>query len=244
MSTTTRPLHPSKRHPLTGRPLQAAGVLPSGRIVWPILGGDDTVPPVERPDGVTEEEWNALNDPGKAAIVRERSARAEAERKLAAAQARPAPPKPTPAPAPAPAAQQPAPGETPDIAKLVSDAVASALKPFEERESQRTAEEAAGKVRDTVLDAAKERLHDATDALQIDLRTVLDENGATDAAKVTKAIDDLLAAKPHLAKSTTRFAPPGIGGGTPAATGNQKEQVAAILAGMQTSAGVRVPTNS
>lgn len=241
MSTTTRPFHPSKRHPLTGQPLQAVGALPSGRIVWPILGGDDTVPPVEKPEGVTDDEWNALNDPGKAAIVRERAARTEAERKLAAAQARPKDPaKPAAAPATPPA---PAAGETPDFAKLIADGIAAALKPFEERENQRAAEEAAGKVRTAVLEAAKERLQDATDALQIDLRTVLDDNGATDAAKVTKAIDDLLTAKPHLAKSTTRFAPPGIGGGTPAAAANQKEKVEEILAGMQTSAGVRVPTS-
>ena len=43
-------LHPTKRHPLTGLPLQAAGVLPNGRIVWPILGGDDTVDPAEPND--------------------------------------------------------------------------------------------------------------------------------------------------------------------------------------------------
>lgn len=36
------PTHPSLLHPLTGLPLRAAGVLPSGRVVWPIMGGDGT----------------------------------------------------------------------------------------------------------------------------------------------------------------------------------------------------------
>lgn len=33
------PLHPSRRHPLTGQPLQALWVRPDGRVMWPILGG-------------------------------------------------------------------------------------------------------------------------------------------------------------------------------------------------------------
>lgn len=41
-----------------------------------------------RPDGVTDAEWAALGDPGKAAIVRERHAAAEAQRLLAEAQAK------------------------------------------------------------------------------------------------------------------------------------------------------------
>lgn len=42
----TLPVHPSQRHPLTGAPIRALGVLPSGKVVWPIMGGDDTVVPV------------------------------------------------------------------------------------------------------------------------------------------------------------------------------------------------------
>lgn len=34
------PTHPTLLHPRTGAPLRAVGVLPSGRIVWPIMGGD------------------------------------------------------------------------------------------------------------------------------------------------------------------------------------------------------------
>lgn len=65
-------LHPSKRHPLTGRRLEAVGVLPNGKVIWPVLGSDDTVPPAEPPEGVTADEWEALGDPGKKAIIRER----------------------------------------------------------------------------------------------------------------------------------------------------------------------------
>lgn len=40
----TLPVHPVLRHPHTGRPLQAVGVLASGRVIWPVLGGDPTDP--------------------------------------------------------------------------------------------------------------------------------------------------------------------------------------------------------
>ncbi len=239
------PTHPTKRHPLTGLPLEAVGILPSGRVVWPIMGGDSSNDPPERPEDVPEETWDALGDPGKAALVRERTARVQAERdrdsavrERDAARARPAPPKRDTTTEPAKT------DDGPDIADIVKQAVAAAIKPFEEREQHRTAEEAAGKVRTAVLDAAKDRLVDATDALQIDLATVLDDNGAADPAKVTKAIDDLLTAKPHLAKTTVRFAPPGIGGAAATGQTSQKEQVAAILAGMQTSTGVRPPATT
>lgn len=233
-------VHPSKRHPLTGRLLEAVGVLPNGKVIWPILGGDDTVTPVERPEDVSEEEWEALGDPGKKAIVRERARAERAERDLAAARARPAAPAKAPQKPADPA--KPSAGDTTDVAAIVQQAVAAAIKPFQEREEQRDAESAADKVRTSVLDAAKAKLHDATDALQIDLTTVLDDNGNADPAKVTAALDELLKTKPHLAKSDTRFAPPGIGGGhTPA---NPKERVAALLSDMQRSTGIRPPTRA
>ena len=235
-------LHPTKRHPLTGKLLEAVGVLPNGKVVWPILGGDNTVEPVERPEDVTEEVWDALGDNGKKALVRERSLREKAERDLAAARARPAAPAKKPE-TKAPEAAKPAGAEQPtDVAAIVKQAVEAAIKPFQEREQQRDAEAAAAKVRDAVLEAAKPKLHDATDALQIDLTTVLDDNGAADPAKVAAAVDELLKAKPHLAKSDARFAPPGIGGGTPPA--NTKERVAAILTDMQRATGVRLSSSS
>lgn len=39
------PIHPSRRHPLTGQPLQALGFRKDGRAIWPIMGGDETTTP-------------------------------------------------------------------------------------------------------------------------------------------------------------------------------------------------------
>lgn len=234
-------IHPSRIHPLTGLPLRAAGVLPSGRIVWPILGGDDTVDPIERPEGVTEAEWEALGDPGKQAIARERERANAAERDLAAARARPGPTKATPVIKPAESAS----GEQqPDFAALIQQAVDAAVKPFADKEAQRETAKAAGLIQTAVLDAAKDRLHDATDALAgIDLTTVVGDQGVVDADKIKTAIDDLVARKPHLAKTGQRIAPPGIGGGAPA-TLTDADKVKAALADMQRATGVRLPPSS
>lgn len=43
--THALPVHPTHLHPLTGQPLRALAIGRRGPI-WPILGGDDTVPPV------------------------------------------------------------------------------------------------------------------------------------------------------------------------------------------------------
>lgn len=202
-------------------------------------------PPAEpvRPDGVTEADWAALGDPGKRAIVRERERADAAERALAASRARPTPPKapeqPTPpAPAKAPEAPKPA-GD--DVEAMIRRAVEAAVAPFQQAEQTRQAETAAGRVRDAVVEAAKARLHDATDALaHVDLTTVINEHGQVDDTKVKTALDDLVARKPHLAKSQLRVAPIGIGGGAPAAT-TEGERVAAVLADMQRATGVRAP---
>lgn len=42
LSQNTLPVHPSRLHPLTGLPLRAVGHRRDGRIIWPIMGGDDT----------------------------------------------------------------------------------------------------------------------------------------------------------------------------------------------------------
>jgi len=36
------PVHLSQRHPLTGEPVRALWVRPDGRVMWPIMGGDET----------------------------------------------------------------------------------------------------------------------------------------------------------------------------------------------------------
>lgn len=202
----------------------------------------------ERPDGVTEDEWNALSAPGKAALTREREARHAAERALAASRARPAPPKapatPPAAPAAPPREDTDKPGGQPDIAAIVQQAVAAAIKPFTDREEQKATMDAAEKVRDAVLEAAKPLLHDSTDALaSIDLTTVVNEQGQADPVKVKTALTDLVTRKPHLAKSQQRIAPPGIGGGAPAGA-TDAEKVKAVLADMQRATGVRPPAST
>lgn len=202
-------------------------------------------PPLERPDEIAEDEWAALGDPGKRAIVRERSRAEAAERALAASRQRPAPPKNT---APPKADDKPA-GDPPktneiDVEAIVTRAVQAAVKPFQEAEERRATEDAANKVRDAVLEAARPRLHDATDALSgIDLASVVDEQGKADPDKLKTALDDLVTRKPHLAKTTTRVAPPGIGGGGPVGT-TDAEKVKAVLADMQRATGVRLPQTS
>lgn len=236
--------HPTKRHPLTGLPLQAVGHRRDGRPVWPILGASPDDPngagdPIERPEGIAEDEWTALGDPGKRAIVRERERADTAERSLAAARQRPAPPKPPEAPKAPEGGGKP--GEQPDFAALIQQAVSEAVKPFRQAEEQRQTQEAAAKVQQAVIDAAKTRLHDATDALVgIDLTAVVNEQGAADPAKVKTALDDLVTRKPHLAKTGERQAPLGIGGGAPAAT-TDGDKVKAVLADMQRATGVRPP---
>lgn len=207
-------------------------------------GGGDTPP--ERPDDIPETDWNALGDPGKRVIVREREARQAAERALAAARAKPTPPKP--ADPPKPTAQPPAKTEDqsgqPDVAAIVQQAVEAAIKPFVEREQQRETAQAAQKVQDDVLELAKPLLHDPTDALAgIDLAGVVNEQGKADPAKVKTALEDLVKRKPHLAKSHERVAPPGIGGGGPAAA-TDAEKVKAVLADMQRATGVKLPSNT
>lgn len=173
-----------------------------------------------RPDDVPESDWDALGDPGKNALVRERNRATAAERALAAARAaRPEPPKVEPAkqePAP-----QPKPGEQPDIGALIQAAVTQALAPIQEAQAQRDAAEAAGRIRETVTTAASERFHDATDALaHVDLAGLTDGTGRPDPAKITTALDDLLTRKPHLGRvvDDRRRAAPGsahgAGGGT------------------------------
>lgn len=44
------PVHPTKRHPLTGAPLQAVGLRRDGRPVWPVIGASDDPPPAPPTD--------------------------------------------------------------------------------------------------------------------------------------------------------------------------------------------------
>lgn len=80
--TTTPPVAPAPvpTPPAAPVPTPPAGATPPADPA-PVSGAT-------KPDGVTDAEWAALGDPGKAAIVRERHAVAEAQRLLVAEQAK------------------------------------------------------------------------------------------------------------------------------------------------------------
>lgn len=162
----------------------------------------------ERPDGVSEDEWSALGDPGKTAIVRERARATAAEQALAAARTvKPSPPKPE---LPKPETPKQKDGEPADMAAMIRDAVAAAIAPLQEDAQQTRAEQAAAKIVQAVTDAAKTRFHDPSDALGlVDLPSLTDGNGVADPVKITAALDDLLTRKPHLGKpvDTRRHTP-------------------------------------
>jgi hypothetical protein len=236
----TRPTTPALSAFLSGRPVEPIGYV-GGRAVYPIAGGAEGDEP-QRPEDIPEETWDALGDPGKQAIVREREKTAKAEQQAnslraeLAKNARPGPPRPGSTPAPQAGDQQP------DIEAIVTQAVAAALKPFEDREQERVAGEAAEKVVQAVRDAAASRYIDPSDALGIDLTAVVGESGKADPAKIARALDKHLEDKPHLAKGQ-RTAPALVGGApTVASTATAAEQVKARLAEMQAAAGVRVTT--
>lgn len=199
---------------------------------------------LERPDGVSDAEWAALGDPGKAAIVRERARANAAEQALAAARTTPPKPEaPPPGNPPAPAAPATKPGEQPDIAAIVQQAVNAALQPLQEANAQRDAEQAAGQIRDAVTTAAAERFHDATDALaQVNLAALTDGTGRADPAKITAELDALLLRKPHLGKPVDdrrRPAPGDPVGSTLPSTAPLDDRVKATLARMQSGSGVK-----
>lgn len=212
----------------------------------------------EKPERISDDEWTALGDTGRVAIVREREARQTAERALAASRARPAPPKKTAAP---PKADDDAPAAVavPD-ADAITAAISTAMKPFadfmskqQEREDQREAEDAAGKVVDAVLKAAKGQFkpdekgsalefHNPSNALtMIDLTKVVDDNGRPDEAKIGAELVGLLKRETHLGKvvDTRRTAAPGTGAGAGGAEAPLGDRVKDTLARMQEANGIR-----
>lgn len=230
-------IHPTRRHPLTGLALRAIGVLPNGKVVWPIMGGDDTIPPAATPpEGVTEEEWAALGDPGKRALTREREARHEAERKAAAAHARPTPPKSTP-PA-APAATATSTDAQPDIAKLIQDGIAAAIKPFQEAETARTSAASQASLHEAIRKAATS-FHDPDDAVaHIDTAAVT-VDGAVDETKLTAALAALGEKRPHLVRDPRRFAPAGAGAQRGGGGQSVEDRTKESLARMTNATGIK-----
>lgn len=186
----------------------------------------------ERPSGVSEEEWDALGDPGKRALNRERAAREQAERDLVAARsAERLGQKPEEVEA-----------EPVDINAIITQAVAAAIQPFQKAEEGRAAREAQGALAEKVRAAAKERLHDDGDALaHLDLAK-LATDGQPDDTKIAAALDELVQAKPYLAKPADdrrRFDPSQpIGGGRHSADAAEKVQEA--LDRMKAATGIKL----
>lgn len=215
-----------------------------------------------KPEGISDDKWTALGDTGRVAIVREREARQTAERALAASRARPAPPAKKTAAGDANADAQQQQQEAPAAADAdaIAAALATAMKPFadfmskqQEREDQREAQEAAGKVVDAVLKAAKGQFkpdekgsalefHNPSNALtMIDLTKVVDDQGTPDEAKISAELVGLLKRETHLGKvvDTRRTAAVGTGAGASGAETPLGDRVKDTLARMQEANGIR-----
>lgn len=199
-----------------------------------------------RPDGVSEEEWNALGDPGRRALDRVRRQRDEARRDL---EQRPAPPPPAnPATSPSPA-RPPAPSNGGDIADQIRQAVEAATAPLRQQLDQVGARSAAQVVADRVRTLAAERLQDPEDALRfLDPSRFVTAAGTPDDAAIRDGVTGLLEQRGYLARTTPppadglRYAAPnsGQGPGTPGAP-SMAEQVQHELARMYASAGMNPP---
>ena len=179
--------------------------------------GSDS-PAAEKPEGVSDAEWDALGDPGKQALVRERQARADLEAQLAEARK----------PKPSPPAQKT--GEE-----------KAALAPVQESQQQWQAEQLAARVRESVTTTAAARFHDVSDVMpHLDLTQLTDGSGAPDQSKIVAELERVAADKPHLVKPA--YAPrtpmPGAPFGGGASAPSIDERVKESLARMQTAAGV------
>jgi hypothetical protein len=172
-------------HPFTG--LTAVGVLPSGRIVWPIRGGSGDPEPEPAPEPDPEPEAEPEPDPdtplgpaGEKALAAEKAKRKEAEAKNRAARER--------------------------IAELERGGD-EAAKEKAEIEKAAMARANARLVRAEVKAAAAGVLADPNDAAQfLDLASFeVGEDGEVDADEVKAAIADLVKKKPYLGVSTARF---------------------------------------
>lgn len=189
-------------HPATG--LRALGVLPSGRIIWPVLGGDGTddgdtnqtdepADDVEQNDSEDDggldgdgdpEGADQLGDPGKKALAAqkqkwktERDRRRELEKQLAEA------------------AKPKSDSDEPHPDQIRADA-----------EQAATAKANARIIRAELRAAAAGKLADPADALAFldPAEFEVDESGEVDADEISEAISDLLTRKPHLAAGEKR----------------------------------------
>lgn len=225
------PVHPTLRHPLTGEPLQAVGVI-NGRAIWPVLGGAPDGDEGDGDDGTDDEGDEGdddgtgdggdstdddgdgeddLGDKGKKALTRmkeQRKAALTSHRDTITAVAQ-------------------ALGSTPErvraalrdkkLGELIAgrkgknaggkdgDDEIDAEQIRAEAEQEANAKANRRIVRADLKAAAAGKLADPSDAIAfIDLDEIeVGENGETDEDELAEAIDELLQRKPHLAAGKT-----------------------------------------
>lgn len=222
-------------HPFTGR--QAVGIV-GGRPVWPVMGGADDAPDAgaagpagggtepaaaappaaERPDGVSEQEWAALGDPGRRAIERERrNARDERRQREQAERERDEARRATRSPEP------PKPGQQqPDIAALIQQGIDAALRPV----LQQQAATAAERIRDRAQSLAASVLHNPADAaVHLDLSSMVTAAGDPDEQAIRDGLARLIEERPYLARPVDgRRAADGSGQGAGSSVGLTLQQ--------------------
>jgi hypothetical protein len=190
-------------HPFTG--LTALGVLSSGRIVWPVLGGapgddgqGDDAGDGDGADGQgdDDQDGDGLGEKGRAALKKERDARKAAVKAQKAAEAR--------------AAEL----EAKQAKQDGEDTAATAEKTRRDAEAAANAKANSRILKAELRAAAAGKLADPSDAAAfIDLAQFEpDAEGNFDADEISGAISDLIKRKPHLAAKAQGFQGAGDGG--------------------------------
>jgi len=195
-------------HPSTG--LTALGVLPSGRIVWPVLGaapdddgdgdagdGQDGAGDGDSGSGDAGQDGDGLGDAGRAALDKERKARRDADRQL----------KQLRKELDELRAQQQA-GADQDTAQQAAD------KARREAEAAALAKANTRILAAEVKAAAAGKLADPSDAARyLDMSEFeVSDDGTVDSDAIAEAISDLIKAKPYLAAKASGFQGTGDGG--------------------------------
>jgi hypothetical protein len=172
--------------------------------------GDARMEDPQKPDDVTQEEWDALGDPGRRAIVRVKREQRETERARDAAIADKA--KADKAAADAQAELEKAKKEPPkkedppaDVAEQIKQAVAAAVeqvtKTYTEQLDALRAENTAKDITAQAQRIAADVLVDpALVGTFVDLRTVLDAQGQLDAQALKDGLAKVVEDRPYLKK--------------------------------------------
>jgi hypothetical protein len=200
-------------HPVTGQ--RAIGVLPSGRVVWPIRGGSGDDEPGEPDAGDGDAGDGAdggdgdLGDAGKSALAKERKARRDAEKRSKALEAQ--------------LAERDAKAGDGKKGDAGDDGKPDAAQIRRDAETAATVKANARILAAEVRAAAAGKLADPSDAARyLDLAEFeVGDDGTVDADAITEAISDLIKSKPYLAAKASGFQGSGDGG----ARGSSRRQL-------------------